>query len=169
MAEADTFDLERFVTAQQPVFETALEELKAGRKRSHWMWFVFPQLRGLGSSSTSVLSPCRSAPSTHPRYRPFSNIKRLRQPGPWLPELSPPRDGSGSIQWLIPAIRHPHLGGALSGDRSFINPPIRARHVQLANLMQFEPLSDDAGGKASRLHAKEIGTVRLLTCGSSPT
>jgi uncharacterized protein (DUF1810 family) len=51
MAGADTFNLERFVTAQQPVFETALEELKAGQKRSHWMWFVFPQLRGLGSSS----------------------------------------------------------------------------------------------------------------------
>ncbi|WP_353643564.1 DUF1810 domain-containing protein [Mesorhizobium sp. WSM2239] len=51
MAEADSFNLERFVTAQQPVVETALEELKAGQKRSHWMWFIFPQLRGLGSSS----------------------------------------------------------------------------------------------------------------------
>jgi uncharacterized protein (DUF1810 family) len=51
MAEADNFDLERFVTAQEPVFETALEELKAGQKQSHWMWFLFPQLRGLGSSS----------------------------------------------------------------------------------------------------------------------
>jgi uncharacterized protein (DUF1810 family) len=47
----DPFDLERFVTAQNPVFDTALGELRAGRKRSHWMWFVFPQLRGLGRSS----------------------------------------------------------------------------------------------------------------------
>jgi uncharacterized protein (DUF1810 family) len=47
---ADPYDLERFVTAQEPVFEAAVRELKAGRKRSHWMWFVFPQLRGLGSS-----------------------------------------------------------------------------------------------------------------------
>jgi len=51
MPEPDLFALERFVTAQAPVFTTALEELKAGRKRSHWMWFVFPQLRGLGHSS----------------------------------------------------------------------------------------------------------------------
>ena len=46
----DTFDLERFVTAQEPVFATVLTELKAGQKRTHWMWFVFPQLRGLGHS-----------------------------------------------------------------------------------------------------------------------
>jgi uncharacterized protein (DUF1810 family) len=49
----DDFDLERFVTAQAPVFETVLAELRAGCKRSHWMWFVFPQLRGLGRSSTA--------------------------------------------------------------------------------------------------------------------
>ena len=50
---ADPFDLERFVTAQEKVFETALAELQAGRKRSHWMWFIFPQLRGLGMSETA--------------------------------------------------------------------------------------------------------------------
>jgi uncharacterized protein (DUF1810 family) len=53
MSTADPFDLGRFVTAQTPVFNTALAELKAGRKRSHWMWFIFPQLRGLGHSSTA--------------------------------------------------------------------------------------------------------------------
>ena len=53
MTAADPFDLERFVTAQEPVFSTVLAELRAGRKRSHWMWFVFPQLRGLGHSSTA--------------------------------------------------------------------------------------------------------------------
>src|SRR5437588_13113912 len=47
----DPFDLERFVTAQEPIFDTVLSELQAGRKRSHWMWFGFPQLRGLGHSS----------------------------------------------------------------------------------------------------------------------
>ena len=46
-------DLSRFVDAQAPVIETALAELRAGRKRSHWMWFVFPQLRGLGRSPTA--------------------------------------------------------------------------------------------------------------------
>jgi uncharacterized protein (DUF1810 family) len=46
-------DLERFVLAQASVFETVIQELKAGRKRTHWMWFVFPQLRGLGHSATA--------------------------------------------------------------------------------------------------------------------
>ena len=53
MAAAEPLDLERFVTAQKPVFETVLAELRAGRKRSHWMWFIFPQLAGLGRSSTA--------------------------------------------------------------------------------------------------------------------
>ena len=48
---AGRYDLERFVTAQAPVIEQVLQELRNGRKRSHWMWFVFPQLAGLGSSA----------------------------------------------------------------------------------------------------------------------
>jgi uncharacterized protein (DUF1810 family) len=51
---ADPYDLERFVAAQEPVFPTVLAELRAGRKRTHWMWFVFPQLRGLGRSPTAI-------------------------------------------------------------------------------------------------------------------
>jgi uncharacterized protein (DUF1810 family) len=47
---ADPYDLQRFVDAQEGVYETALAELRAGRKRSHWMWFVFPQIAGLGRS-----------------------------------------------------------------------------------------------------------------------
>ena len=47
---SDPFDLKRFVDAQAPVYRNVVEELRGGRKRSHWMWFVFPQLRGLGSS-----------------------------------------------------------------------------------------------------------------------
>ena len=54
MSTERAFDVERFVTAQAPVFNTALDELKAGRKRSHWMWFVFPQLRGLGRSAMAM-------------------------------------------------------------------------------------------------------------------
>ena len=46
-------DLDRFVEAQDGVYDTALAELRAGGKRSHWMWFVFPQLAGLGSSATA--------------------------------------------------------------------------------------------------------------------
>jgi len=47
---SDPFDLRRFVEAQAPVYRSVVDELRGGRKRSHWMWFVFPQLRGLGSS-----------------------------------------------------------------------------------------------------------------------
>ncbi|RZA36905.1 MAG: DUF1810 domain-containing protein [Lysobacteraceae bacterium] len=44
------FDLARFVRAQEPVYTTVLAELRAGHKRSHWMWFIFPQIAGLGHS-----------------------------------------------------------------------------------------------------------------------
>jgi len=50
---ADPHNLQRFIDAQDGVFETALAELQAGAKRSHWMWFVFPQLAGLGRSPTA--------------------------------------------------------------------------------------------------------------------
>ena len=47
----DPHDLKRFVDAQQPIYDRALAELHAGSKQSHWMWFIFPQLAGLGHSS----------------------------------------------------------------------------------------------------------------------
>jgi uncharacterized protein (DUF1810 family) len=50
---SDAFDLDRFVRAQDPVLDQVRRELGEGRKRSHWMWFVFPQLRGLGRSATA--------------------------------------------------------------------------------------------------------------------
>ena len=50
---ADPFDLDRFVRAQEPVLDQVRRELADGRKRGHWMWFVFPQLRGLGRSATA--------------------------------------------------------------------------------------------------------------------
>ena len=46
-------DLDRFVAAQQDVYEGAIDELRRGRKTSHWMWFVFPQIAGLGVSEMS--------------------------------------------------------------------------------------------------------------------
>ena len=49
----DPFDLNRFVAAQADDYGQALSEIRAGRKRSHWMWYIFPQLDGLGSSSTA--------------------------------------------------------------------------------------------------------------------
>ena len=52
--EDDSFDLQRFVEAQAPVIEDVRAELRSGRKRTHWMWFVFPQIAGLGSSAMAV-------------------------------------------------------------------------------------------------------------------
>jgi len=49
----DAYDLDRFVTAQDPVWDRVRAELRRGRKTSHWMWFVFPQIAGLGSSPTA--------------------------------------------------------------------------------------------------------------------
>jgi uncharacterized protein (DUF1810 family) len=49
----DPFNLQRFVEAQDPVFDEVCAELRSGRKQSHWMWFIFPQIKGLGHSSTA--------------------------------------------------------------------------------------------------------------------
>jgi uncharacterized protein (DUF1810 family) len=55
MAMDDPYDLQRFVSAQAGVYDRALAELKRGRKQSHWMWFIFPQVTGLGLSPTAQL------------------------------------------------------------------------------------------------------------------
>ena len=56
----DPFQLRRFIEAQQGTYETALKELQAGDKQSHWMWFVFPQLAALGRSPTAQFYGIRS-------------------------------------------------------------------------------------------------------------
>ena len=56
---ADTLD--RFITAQDPVFDAVLAELRAGAKRTHWMWFIFPQRRGLGRSAIADFYGLRDA------------------------------------------------------------------------------------------------------------
>ncbi|MEW6357208.1 MAG: DUF1810 domain-containing protein [Planctomycetota bacterium] len=62
----NTFDSIRFTKAQEGVYDRALAELRAGRKRSHWMWFIFPQIEGLGHSSTS-------------RYYAIKSLEEARQ------------------------------------------------------------------------------------------
>jgi len=57
----DPFELSRFVKAQSKDYSYALAELRAGRKQTHWIWYVFPQLRGLGSSSRAVFYGIGSA------------------------------------------------------------------------------------------------------------
>jgi|SRR3954471_13328954 uncharacterized protein (DUF1810 family) len=61
MAGDVDYDLHRFIEAQNGIYEQALAELKAGRKRSHWMWFIFPQIAGLGTSSMAEKYAIRSA------------------------------------------------------------------------------------------------------------
>jgi uncharacterized protein (DUF1810 family) len=51
----DRFNLQRFVDAQNPVYDQVTRELRAGQKRSHWIWFIFPQIAGLGRSETARL------------------------------------------------------------------------------------------------------------------
>lgn len=53
MASGDPHTLSRFVEAQQGIYERAVTEIRSGRKRTHWMWFIFPQIAGLGLSATS--------------------------------------------------------------------------------------------------------------------
>lgn len=56
----DPFELERFVDAQAPVYAGVVAELRQGRKQSHWMWFIFPQLAGLGHSAMAQHYALRS-------------------------------------------------------------------------------------------------------------
>ncbi len=57
----DPYNLQRFIDAQARDYRAALAEIRAGRKRSHWMWYVFPQFHGLGFSSTTVHFSIKSA------------------------------------------------------------------------------------------------------------
>jgi uncharacterized protein (DUF1810 family) len=82
----DPFNLQRFVDAQNPVYESVCEELRRGRKEGHWMWFVFPQLRGLGSShmanafgisSRQEVEAYLNHPVLGPRLRECSKLVNL--------------------------------------------------------------------------------------------
>lgn len=64
MGMSDPFGLKRFTTAQENVYERVLAELKAGQKRSHWMWYIFPQVKGLGRSLTSQPVVADGSPAT---------------------------------------------------------------------------------------------------------
>ncbi len=79
----DSFDLHRFVEAQDRDYNSVLHELKSGRKRSHWIWYAFPQLAGLGSSAMSrkyAISSCEEArayadhPVLGPRLRECTQL-----------------------------------------------------------------------------------------------
>ena len=90
MAADDPYDMRRFVDAQEPVLDRVRAELGRGRKTSHWMWFVFPQVAGLGSSSTarhyaiSGLDEARAYlahPVLGPRLRECAELAAAAAPG----------------------------------------------------------------------------------------
>lgn len=64
-ARADPYNLERFIQAQNPVYEQVLSELKSGAKIRHWMWFIFPQIRGLGRSPMATEFAISSREEAH--------------------------------------------------------------------------------------------------------
>lgn len=86
----DPFELARFVDAQQAVHAQALAELRAGRKRTHWMWFVFPQMAGLGMSSTAQHYCIRSLAEAQAYLQHPVLGARLRQCARALLELRGP-------------------------------------------------------------------------------
>ena len=108
-------DLSRFVEAQAPVYVHALAELLNGRKTSHWMWFVFPQIAGLGRSETARFYAIRDvgeaqAYLAHPLLGPRLANARKR----WWP-LGGQAFGKGDLRWnrcdQIPLVAHLVRGG----------------------------------------------------------
>lgn len=59
--QSDLFELQRFVSAQAEMYEAVVAELRAGQKRSHWMWYIFPQIDGLGFSETTKFFAIKSS------------------------------------------------------------------------------------------------------------
>src|SRR5919107_501670 len=95
---ADPYNLHRFVDAQEAVIEQVRDELRKGRKTTHWMWFVFPQIAGLGQSRTSVAFAINSLaearaylahPLLGPRLREFSRLLLAVQDRPIHEILGP--------------------------------------------------------------------------------
>jgi uncharacterized protein (DUF1810 family) len=95
------YDLERFVNAQDPVYATVLDELRTGRKRSHWMWFVFPQVAGLGRSEMAQKYAIRSSdeaaaylahPVLGPRLRECAGLVAAVEDKPIEEIFDPPDD-----------------------------------------------------------------------------
>ncbi len=98
MSDADPFNLSRFLKAQEKDYSSALAELRAGRKQTHWIWYVLPQLRGLGSSSMATFYGIGSAQEavaylSHPVLGP-----RLRECVATMNAL----EGSTAVQVLGP-------------------------------------------------------------------
>ncbi|MFM0171164.1 DUF1810 domain-containing protein [Paraburkholderia sediminicola] len=75
----DPFNLQRFIDAQDPLYAQVCDELRNGRKRSHWMWFVFPQIHGLGTSAMAQRFAISSLAEADAYLRHPMLGERLRQ------------------------------------------------------------------------------------------
>lgn len=73
------FSLDRFRSAQEGSYETALQEIKSGRKQSHWMWYVFPQIRGLGHSTMAMYYEIQSREEAEQYWADSVLSARLRE------------------------------------------------------------------------------------------
>lgn len=117
----DAFDLDRFVVAQEAIHEVALAEVRRGRKRTHWMWFIFPQLAGLGRSATAQYYAIRSLdeagaylahPLLGPRLRVFVEALQDLDTGSRIEEIF----GDGDALKLRSSLT---LFEAANGERLF--------------------------------------------------
>jgi len=81
------YDLQRFVEAQAPVYDQVTAELRSGRKRTHWIWFVFPQIEGLGKSATAQQFAIASLEEARAYVRHPVLGPRLRECTQWVNEI----------------------------------------------------------------------------------
>jgi len=85
-----TYDLSRFLKAQEEIYEQVLFELETGQKRSHWMWFIFPQIQGLGTSSTAMFYAIKGADEALAYYQDPILGERLKECTHTLLEIESP-------------------------------------------------------------------------------
>ena len=79
MNNTDTYNLSRFINAQEGVFESVLAELRNGQKRTHWMWFIFPQIDGLGQSTISRYYSIKSRDEARQYFKhPVLGVRLLK-------------------------------------------------------------------------------------------
>src|ERR1041385_7123932 len=96
MPDTDTFNLQRFVEAQSPVYDIVRGELRRGRKQSHWMWFIFPQIAGLGHSVMATRYAISSYAEAQAYLEPPILGPRLRE----CPRLILAVDGKSAYEIL---------------------------------------------------------------------
>ena len=99
MGGGDPYNLKRFEEAQAPVYARVCEELRAGEKRSHWMWFIFPQIRGLGRSAMAAGFAIGSLEEARAYLGHAVLGGRLRE---CVNRMSVGRVGSASSQGMLP-------------------------------------------------------------------